>query len=148
MDDLREKAINGLECCLNTRSFEECIEKCPYFQKKLGDGVCSEKLQRDALSLLKGQEARVMTLDEAKNSEVLYFEDFTDPSDGVEPIIRPAVNVEVKNGGILMLDSVMWDDGFTFSTDKEYGKTWRCWTSRPTDEQREKVKWDDQPRSN
>lgn len=24
-----------------------------------------------------------------------------------------------------------------------YGKTWRCWTSRPTDAQREAVKWDD-----
>lgn len=25
----------------------------------------------------------------------------------------------------------------------EYGKTWRCWTSKPTDEQRKTVKWDD-----
>lgn len=24
----------------------------------------------------------------------------------------------------------------------DYGKTWRCWTSKPTDEQREAVKWD------
>lgn len=23
-----------------------------------------------------------------------------------------------------------------------YGKTWRCWTSRPTDEQRKVVKWE------
>ena len=26
---------------------------------------------------------------------------------------------------------------------KFYGVTWRCWTSRPTDEEREAVKWDD-----
>jgi len=26
---------------------------------------------------------------------------------------------------------------------KAYGKTWRCWTARPTDEQRKAVKWDD-----
>lgn len=25
----------------------------------------------------------------------------------------------------------------------DYGKTWRCWTSHPTDEQREAVKWDE-----
>ena len=25
---------------------------------------------------------------------------------------------------------------------EDYGKTWRCWTSRPTDEQREAVKWE------
>lgn len=99
-------------------------------------------LLQNALSLLKAQEPRVMTLEEVKNSEVLYFEDFTDISDCVKPIVRPAVNIEVKNGGVVMLDSEMWDDGFTFSTDEEYGKTWRCWTSRPTDKQREAVKWE------
>jgi len=25
----------------------------------------------------------------------------------------------------------------------EYGKSWRCWTARPTEEQREAVKWND-----
>ena len=25
--------------------------------------------------------------------------------------------------------------------DSGYGKTWRCWTSRPTDEQREATPW-------
>lgn len=25
---------------------------------------------------------------------------------------------------------------------KAYGKTWRCWTARPTDEQRKAVEWD------
>lgn len=27
-----------------------------------------------------------------------------------------------------------------------YGKTWRCWTAKPTDEQRKAVKWDDPAR--
>lgn len=27
-------------------------------------------------------------------------------------------------------------------TAQSYGKTWRCWTARPTDEQRKAVKWD------
>lgn len=26
---------------------------------------------------------------------------------------------------------------------ENYGKTWRCWTAKPTDEQRKAVKWDD-----
>ena len=26
---------------------------------------------------------------------------------------------------------------------KYYGKTWRCWTARPTDEQREAAKWNE-----
>ena len=28
----------------------------------------------------------------------------------------------------------------------EYGKTWRCWTSRPTDEQMEATPWAEQPK--
>lgn len=88
------------------------------------------------------QTARVLTLEDVKDSEVVYLEDFSDPADGVEPIIRPAVNVEAKNGGIVMLDSATWDEGFIFVVDSEYGKKWRCWTQRPTDEQREAVKWD------
>jgi|GEM_PF-5515657 len=88
------------------------------------------------------QTARVLTLEKVKGIEVVYLEDFSDPDDGVEPIIRPAVNIEAKNGGIVMLDSATWDEGFIFVVDSEYGKKWRCWTQRPTDEQREAVKWD------
>lgn len=31
----------------------------------------------------------------------------------------------------------------TYIAANEYLKTWRCWTSRPADEQRKAVKWDD-----
>lgn len=30
-----------------------------------------------------------------------------------------------------------------FYPSKSYGKSWRCWTSRPTDEQREAMKWNE-----
>lgn len=33
-------------------------------------------------------------------------------------------------------------DGFVAQMTKWYGKNWRCWTSRPTDEQREETPWD------
>lgn len=32
-------------------------------------------------------------------------------------------------------------DGFTFEL-ADYGKTWRCWVSRPTDEEREAAAWE------
>lgn len=57
-----EKVIKGLECCLNTSRFVECTENCPYYQRKLVVGVCSENLMRDALSLLKGQEPKPVGL--------------------------------------------------------------------------------------
>ena len=60
----REKVIKGLECCLNTSEFEECTENCPYCTKELGEGVCSENMMRDALSLLKAQEPNWISVDE------------------------------------------------------------------------------------
>lgn len=94
------------------------------------------------LILLREQEPRVMMLEEMKSHEVVFMEDYTNSEDGVEPIIRPAIIVEAKNRGLLILDSAYWDDGYVFNTEEDYGKTWRCWTARPTNEQRQAVKWD------
>lgn len=146
--ELFEKVEKGLECC---NDGHKC-KACPYGKHLDSTIGCAQNVMRDSLSLLHSQQARikelemvqtarVMTLEEVKNSEIVYFEDYADPDDSVEPIIRPAVNVEVKNGGIVMLDSILWDEGFTFNSDSDYGKTWRCWTARPTDEQREAIPW-------
>ena len=137
MPDL-EKVIYGIERCLC--HVPDACRDCGYDEKSYDE--CEKELMRDALSLLKAQEPKVMTLEEVKNSEVVYLEDYADPDDGVSPIIRPAINVEVKNGGIFMLDSISCEEGYIFSVDDDYGKFWRCWTSRPTDEQRKAVKWD------
>ena len=34
-------------------------------------------------------------------------------------------------------------DEYWYGESDKYGKKWRCWTSRPSDEQRKAVKWDD-----
>lgn len=34
-------------------------------------------------------------------------------------------------------------DGIFVHTRNTYGKTWRCWTFRPSDEQSKAVKWND-----
>ena len=43
-------------------------------------------------------------------------------------IISPYVNSEP------LIFHLYWNN-------KNYGKTWRCWTAKPTDEQRKAVKW-------
>lgn len=64
---------------------------------------------------------RVMTLEEARNVEVVWAEDRSTRE------IYPCI---VKNN---MNDSKLY----------KYGVQWRCWTARPTEEQKEAVKWDD-----
>lgn len=148
-----EKVCKGLECCIlhDPDDHQRCGE-CPFSHHEISNAPCANGLKSNALALIRDQQkrieeleaartARVMTLEEVKANEVVYLEDFADPDDSVEPIIRPAINIEVKNGGIVMLDSATWDEGFIFNTDDEYSKTWRCWTQRPTNEQREAVRW-------
>lgn len=53
MDDLREKVIRGMECCLKTYSTTECeIKECPYHEWR---ETCTEMLMKNAISLLKAQ---------------------------------------------------------------------------------------------
>lgn len=119
----REKVLKGLECCL---VFDEDwlyhCDECPYRatedERKVIDWCCHlEELRKDALELLKEQEPRVLTLEEAKKAEVCWLE-----QRGYEPYAT--------------------DDADTWNPEI-YGKAYRCWSLKPTDEQRKAVKWDD-----
>ena len=135
-----ENVISALELCtseIETRTQVPC-EKCHYHNKEYhgvhGNGCCNMRsLQCDILALLKAQEPRVMTATEAYTADYVYIE-----FDGV---ITPAIRTTNERDGHresyfatqqLGGDWMRWDD---------YGITWRCWTSRPSDEQREATPW-------
>ena len=117
----REKVIKGLE------------EFKADFKPFAGSKADWKKVD-DALAMLKAQEPRVMTATEAYTADYVYIE-----FDGV---ITPAIRTTNERDGHresyfatqqLGGDWMRWDD---------YGITWRCWTSRPTEAQRKEVKWD------
>lgn len=116
----KEMVIRGLECCISNAH-----NKCPYWDK---DNVhplpCSDRLHADALALLKEQESRVLDIDELKNFEVVWFEARNHLY--IEPMLTRSKNFADAS-----------TDWF------RYGKEWRCWTSKPTIDQREAVKWDE-----
>ena len=153
-----EKVIKGLEQHMKTecQSGREQLQSvlCPYFQ----DDECIIKLCRDALELLKERHPRVLTLEEMKilstaNGETLFDCDMTfvwleAAADGYINITRPIYSFHPEWG--------VEDDSFYvcyIGTDVDdrletcdYNKTWRCWTARPTDEQREAIPWDEPPK--
>lgn len=132
MTYLLDKAIKGLECCIlrDPDDFPRC-SVCPY------ESNCVNRLKMDVLALLKAQEPRVMTLDEIKDGEPYWL------SAGKEFVPRPVICIHREDDARKPYITFAWQFG-TFSWESEdYDKTWRCWTSRPTDEQREAVKWDD-----
>ena len=150
----REKVIKGLECCLvQTEEFPPLCEECPYRDEKIGSCEYYRDILSDALALLKVQEPRVLTLEEVKtigaqnynqvrdeNIRLIWSEERNDLN-----IAKPTYNdfiLEDNEEEPIYLYYVGTDffDRFDQST---YGKNWRCWSSRPTDEQREAVPWQD-----
>lgn len=130
----REKVIKGLECCINNeRSTPDCM-RCSYAEI---NGICIglHKLHGDALALLKAQEPRVMTLEEVKllDSDYYYLELMRSPGKELREIVGAYGLTCVTWPSITWARQTMGDSG--------YGMTWRCWTSRPTNEQREAIPW-------
>ena len=76
-----------------------------------------------------------MTFDEVWEREVMFF-DFRDWSDEeVCPCSRVGRYLDIPT----VSEAVMLDD--SAEDWKEYGKSWRCWNIRPTDEQRRNTGW-------
>lgn len=79
-------------------------------------------------------EPRLMSLNEALGVECCWLEQDADAR------IRPACCVMLANGSAyverLKADPVLLQP-------EDYGKTWRCWTAKPSDSQRAGAKWND-----
>ena len=133
-----EKVIKGLECCVkrNPEDNPRCGE-CPY------DGACLNRLKHDALELLKAQEPRVMKVTEVTACEVgtvLWVEERQGVTWNLFPL-EIDVSSTHPDTGTNYLFFITYHDIRKFEC-SEYNQTWRCWTVRPTDEQRKAVKWE------
>ena len=125
-----EKAIKGLECCMNDgrEYYEPSNGKCPYYKDDITASACVDDLFHDIYALLKTQESRVMTLEEIKSCshESVWFEE--KPNHTIKQLTQAEI-------AALILIGYLHDwNGF--------GTVWRCWTAKPTEEQRKAVKWE------
>lgn len=127
----REKVIKGLECCRNGFCFA-----CPYNDGVDGNVDCKQRWADDALELLKEQEPRVLTLDEIKEGEPYWL------GAGKEFVTRPVICVHREDDAQKPYIMFVWEFGEFGWLSEDYGKTWRVWSAKPTDEERGKVAWD------
>jgi hypothetical protein len=114
---------------------EQVIAELMYLKRDCLEGSATDDTLNKAIALLKAQEPRVMTLEEVKmlDSDYYYLESMRSPGKELREIVGAYGLTCVTWPSITWARQTMGDSG--------YGKTWRCWTSRPTDEQREAVKW-------
>lgn len=153
----REEVIKGLERCIekldsvtnHTHGFNCTV--CPYYEKcESTHYLVGLPLMRDVFALLKEQEPKVMSREEVVGCVVLgrdktlWFEF----RDSIKEINAKDI---VYNDFICDEDCPRFNDpNFEWVDESkrdgviiaEYNDTFRCWTSRPTDEQREAVKWE------
>ena len=126
----REKVISRLRIIWTWASVGPSIE-----------GRCLEDIVRwldDAIALLKAQEPRVMTWEEAQAN--------VNEGPFIIMEVRDSTGTEIDYG-VLVGDSYEMSEGSLLTVCEfgllkdDYGKRFRCWTSRPTDEQREAIPW-------
>ena len=138
----REKVIKGLEHELRNRGkcghyCREGIETflCEYDK----DGLCIQHWGKGALALLKAQEPRMMTFEEAFHNANTYR---TSP-DSVKPVFVQFRFEEYADEGLCP----PWRGGVNQRALLEqtgaYGLDYVFWTDRPTKEQMEAVQWPD-----
>lgn len=88
------------------------------------------------VALLKEQEARVMTLDEVKafDWDYCYLEEERSPGNEYRAVC-----------GDYALTCITWPCVTSMRTqhgDENYGRKWRCWSAKPTNEQMKAAKWE------
>lgn len=142
--DQFDKVEKGLECCTmpNNEGVDKCKEyKCPY--RKDDDDTCIWHLMDDALSLLKAQEPRVMTLEELDaiyQTKERHIWPFNTP-----PWLWMTVNPDVRQtrGFWICWRDIMYslENDSPFYVRENYGKVWKIWTAEPTDERMEAEAW-------
>lgn len=107
-----------------------------------------EEVASDALALIhhleSNQMKKPMTLEEALQAKAVWIED-DGCETGVElyPVLYYAKGYPKKSVFITAMDN---EDNQAWLNNEEYGITWRCWASRPTEEERAAAKWEEDKR--
>lgn len=123
----REKVIRAVDSC-----FDYWLEQHRWLDPLKLENV--RQFKADALTLLKEQEPRVITSNELQPDNLVWIE--VPQSDEIWPALLQKIdwfNHPVWTMRGYGLGGYYLHDG--------YGRDWRCWTAKPTDEQRQAVKW-------
>lgn len=139
----------GLECCTprwDGHKWVTCNIECPYITDTLS-ATCRAVLCEDALTYIRQLEAKLAEYE--KPLEPLPEEQiYNDPvwlemrADNVEPMIADIVPSFTDPGEKAEI-TLLGNPRRAHLPYDHYGSSWRCWSRRPTDEERKAAKWDD-----
>lgn len=118
--------------CMLRGSHDDCDRKCEDCEL-VQDDYDLHEMYTDVIAIVKDQKAHVITLEEAMSAEdPVFFE-----SDGNACFwCDVCVSAFPKAAMIERYGA----DSFHLLI-RDYGKTWRCWNRRPSEDQRKEVPW-------
>ena len=143
----REQVIKGMEEVV--RDFKDEIEEWGFFTPDEMRGGISVDCDwyygvmqkcKAGLEMLKRDAPRVLTLDEvitSKPGTVVWLEDFNKP-DVISGLLKRLFIYTKVIDFLIVKEEV--NNEVTADLDV-YGSGWRCWTSRPTDNQKKATPW-------
>ena len=140
----REKVIRGLECVLDAMvQSEHAIAENGVVMSSWQDRAKRIDAIRDAIALLKAQEPRVMTLEELDGlqEDDAIFVEIKPLRDWTCVLVELVRFVEKAQDPDTWIELHTTDSAGLYMTRKTTDPNWRCWTSRPTEEQREETPW-------
>ena len=133
--------------------FRECRSNASFGSKAENHFFELQEAASDAIELIqyqdkhteaflkdtKSREPRVLTLEEVK-----HFQSQRDGAVWLEALsgLFPALQ-ENTTPNTTYFVAIPLKGHHGYVDNKWYGKTWRCWSAKPTPEQRKAVKWDD-----
>ena len=141
-----EKVEKGLEICTESTEYGDCIT-CPYHEDYYPN-ACRYVNKKDALALIRQQQARIAELEAAQTARLMTLEEVHEMSWDYCYLEEEVIKDKVLQMycGAYRVKCITWPSiascVLTFG-DGAYGKRWRCWTQRPTDEQRKAAKWNE-----
>ena len=142
-----KKVREGLRCHSDVFNEEPDCEHCEY-----DNASCGYEIPSDALALIRQQQARIAELEAAQMARVMSLEELENALDTVVWVEEPEFENFADHYALIVAYShkvgfVRVSFGFAeMPVDcvyeyENYGKKWRCWTQRPTDEQRKEAEW-------
>ena len=113
------------------------------------DGEINLELMRKRVRnfICKSEKARLLTFDEVKRRKTVYFEVGRTRMDKLIVINLSSIITEYKVEDQKLLAVKLWQRKNEWIVEKmafpveNYGRTWRCWSAVPTDEQIRKAVW-------
>ena len=128
----REKVIEHLKEI--AEYFRGCRSNASFASKAENHFWELQNAASEAAELLKAQEPRLLTIEEITGDGECWFEGINGAC-GYADCYMCTGSKEVEVHRISMKpEYVSWDD---------FKKKWRCWSYRPTDEQRKAAKWNE-----